>query len=58
VDIGGRDDAVLLFGHAEPIGEPVVAHGPFVMNSREEIAQAISDYQAGRFDAAPPQAPG
>jgi redox-sensitive bicupin YhaK (pirin superfamily) len=58
VDIGGRDDAVLLCGHAEPIGEPVVAHGPFVMNSREEIAQAISDYQAGRFDAAPPQAPG
>jgi len=58
VDIGGFDGAVLLFGHAEPIGEPVVAHGPFVMNSREEIAQAISDYQAGKFDAAPSQAPG
>ena len=58
VDIGALDDAVLLFGHAEPIGEPVVAHGPFVMNSREEIAQAISDYQAGRFDAAPSPAPG
>jgi len=42
-------DSLLLLGHAAPIGEPVVAHGPFVMNTREEIAQAIHDYQAGRF---------
>jgi len=49
LDIGAVDDALLLFGHAEPIGEPVVAHGPFVMNTREEIAQAIRDYQAGKF---------
>jgi len=53
VEIDAAEDTVLLFGHAEPIGEPVVAHGPFVMNTREEIAQAIRDYQAGRFDAAP-----
>jgi redox-sensitive bicupin YhaK (pirin superfamily) len=39
----------ILFGHADPIGEPVVAHGPFVMNTREEIAQAVHDYQAGLF---------
>ena len=39
----------ILFGHADPIGEPVVARGPFVMNSEAEIAQAIRDYQAGRF---------
>lgn len=45
----GEDGAVLLFGHAEPIGEPVVAHGPFVMNSEAEIRQAIVDYQAGKF---------
>jgi len=44
-------DALLVFGHADPIGEPVVAHGPFVMTTREEIAQAIADYQAGRFGA-------
>lgn len=45
-----RSAAVLLFGHAEPIGEPVVAHGPFVMNSREEISQAVRDYEAGKFN--------
>ena len=43
--------ALLLFGHAEPLGEPVVSHGPFVMNTREEILEAIDDYQAGRFGA-------
>jgi redox-sensitive bicupin YhaK (pirin superfamily) len=46
-------DALILFGHAAPLGEPVVAHGPFVMNTREEIASAIADYQAGRFGAPP-----
>jgi len=46
----GSMGAVLLFGHAEPIGEPVVAHGPFVMNSESEIRQAIVDYQAGKFE--------
>jgi len=45
--------AVVLLGHAEPIGEPVFAHGPFVMNTREEIIQAIDDYNAGKFGAVP-----
>jgi redox-sensitive bicupin YhaK (pirin superfamily) len=49
VDIDATSDAVILFGHAEPLGEPVVAHGPFVMNTREEIRQAMVDYQAGKF---------
>ena len=49
VEACGEEDAVLLFGHADPIGEPVVAHGPFVMNSEAEIRQAILDYQAGKF---------
>ena len=49
VEIIARTDAVLLFGHAPPIGEPVVSYGPFVMNTQDEIRQAIADYQAGRF---------
>ena len=43
------DDAVLLLGHAEPFQEPIVAAGPFVMNSEAEIRQAYADYQAGKF---------
>lgn len=49
VEVEASTDAVLLFGHAEPIGEPVVAHGPFVMNTTEEIYAAIQDYQEGKF---------
>ena len=45
--------AAVLLGHAEPIGEPVFAHGPFVMNTREEIVQAIEDYNAGKFGNVP-----
>ena len=51
VRLASTDGALLLFGHAEPLGEPVVSHGPFVMNTREEIVDAINDYQAGRFGA-------
>jgi len=53
VEIVADEDSVLLFGHADPINEPVVAHGPFVMNTREEILQAIGDYHAGKFEAVP-----
>ena len=49
LDLASPDGAVLLLGHADPIGEPVVSHGPFVMTTREEIIQAIQDYQAGKF---------
>ena len=38
-----------LLLEARPIGEPVVQHGPFVMNTREEIAQTIRDYQQTEF---------
>jgi len=43
----------VLLGHARPIGEPVFSHGPFVMNTRDEIVQAIQDYQAGKFGPPP-----
>jgi len=41
-----QDSGLLLFGGL-PLGEPVVHYGPFVMNTQEEIDQAIRDYQAG-----------
>jgi redox-sensitive bicupin YhaK (pirin superfamily) len=43
----GPEGARFLLLAGRPIGEPVVQYGPFVMNSREEIEQAIRDYQAG-----------
>lgn len=52
VAIRAERDAFVVLGHAAPIREPVVAHGPFVMTTREEITQAIVDYQTGRFGAA------
>ena len=53
VEIEAIGDAVLLFGHAQPLGEPVVSHGPFVMNTRDEIRQAMMDYQSGTFGGLP-----
>ncbi len=53
ITLVAETDALILFGHAAPLHEPVVAHGPFVMNTREEIVRAIADYQAGRFGPAP-----
>ncbi|MCC7327973.1 MAG: pirin family protein [Burkholderiales bacterium] len=39
--------ALLIAGR--PLSEPIAQHGPFVMNTRDEIVQAVRDYQAGRF---------
>jgi redox-sensitive bicupin YhaK (pirin superfamily) len=50
IELVAVNDAVVLLCHAQPFGEPIVAQGPFVMNTREEINQAISDYQAGKFN--------
>ncbi|MEC4718350.1 pirin family protein [Noviherbaspirillum sp. CPCC 100848] len=43
------EETVLLLLSGEPLNEPVVGAGPFVMNTRSEIIQAINDYESGRF---------
>jgi redox-sensitive bicupin YhaK (pirin superfamily) len=41
----------LILVAGKPLGEPVVQYGPFVMNTREEIEQALDDYRQGRLTA-------
>ena len=43
------DGARVLLIAGRPFGEPIVRYGPFVMNSEQEIRDAISDFRAGRF---------
>jgi redox-sensitive bicupin YhaK (pirin superfamily) len=49
VRLASASGARLILVAGKPLREPVAKHGPFVMNSTDELHQAFADYQAGRF---------
>lgn len=49
LSLEAKDDAVILVMSGEPIDEPIVGQGPFVMNTKDEIRLAMDDYRSGRF---------
>ncbi|MEZ4792798.1 MAG: pirin family protein [Gelidibacter sp.] len=48
-NIEATEDAIVLVLSGKPINEPIAAHGPFVMNSKEELIEAFNDYNNGKF---------
>jgi quercetin 2,3-dioxygenase len=53
VTIEANSDTKILLLAGEPIDEPVVGYGPFVMNTREEIVRAVEDFNSGKFGRMP-----
>jgi redox-sensitive bicupin YhaK (pirin superfamily) len=51
--LAASDDSKLLLLAGEPLDEPIVGYGPFVMNSRDDIIQAINDFNSGKFGQMP-----
>lgn len=47
--LGASSDATVLLLAGEPLNEPIVGYGPFVMNTKQEIAEAVRDFNTGRF---------
>ena len=49
ISLTANEDCRVIIIAGKPLNEPIVQHGPFVMNSREEIMEAFNDFQAGKF---------
>jgi redox-sensitive bicupin YhaK (pirin superfamily) len=47
--VKASEDSIVLILSGEPLNEPIASHGPFVMNTRQEIMQAFEDYEQGKF---------
>lgn len=49
ISIEAPEDSIILLGHAKPFNEPIIAHGPFVMNTEQQIMEAYNDFRSGKM---------